>query len=100
MDETLLPTRMRKFDSLLLSHHPNLHIAMIIPVDIRLPSASSSSASVFPPSFATLTDGNSSEIVLIELQGTLEVNGIKEHQLVGTLSLSDVKFCCLSNVTS
>ncbi|KAI0046579.1 hypothetical protein FA95DRAFT_1356654 [Auriscalpium vulgare] len=55
---------------------------MIIP--ITLPDASGSSK--LPPSLAQI---GTSELVLIELQGTLEVEGDKRGQTVGTLTMSD-----------
>jgi chromosome transmission fidelity protein 8 len=65
---------------------------MIIPVNINLPSSSSDTTRTkLPPSLAKLGDANADEVVLIELQGLLEVEGSKDKQLVGTLRLGDVR---------
>jgi hypothetical protein len=61
---------------------------MIIPINISLPSDTSDSPQPkLPPSLAKL---GSAEVVLIELQGTLEVEGAKDKQMIGKLNLMDV----------
>jgi chromosome transmission fidelity protein 8 len=65
---------------------------MIISVNINLPSSSGDATRTkLPPSLAKLGDANADEVVLIELQGLLEVEGSKDKQLVGTLRLGDVR---------
>jgi chromosome transmission fidelity protein 8 len=64
---------------------------MIIPININLPSETHDpTRPKLPPCLATLGDANAQEIVLIELQGTLEVEGPKDKQLIGTLKINDV----------
>ncbi|KAL4243254.1 hypothetical protein ABKN59_011499 [Abortiporus biennis] len=55
---------------------------MIIP--IHLPTPGSSSSNTLPPQFAQF---GTDEVVLIELQGSLEVEGDKANQRVGKLSI-------------
>ncbi|KZT01384.1 uncharacterized protein LAESUDRAFT_686700 [Laetiporus sulphureus 93-53] len=59
---------------------------MIIPINISAPSSSSSSSQIFPPQLAQF---GSDELVLIELQGSLEVKGDREGQVVGKLRIDD-----------
>ena len=58
---------------------------MIIPINLQPePSASSSSTCTFPPALAQF---GSEGLVLIELQGSLEVEGDNIGQTVGKLSV-------------
>jgi chromosome transmission fidelity protein 8 len=64
---------------------------MIITLNISLPTSAEHDAarSKLPPHLARLGDSNSDELVLIELQGALEVEGPKDGQLVGKLKFDD-----------
>lgn len=57
---------------------------MIIPINIS--SGTSSSYGSLPPQLAQF---GTDELVLIEMQGTLEVEGNKAGQMVGKLSIDD-----------
>jgi len=59
---------------------------MIIPINVSK-SGPSLSNYTFPPQLAQF---GSNEVVLIELQGSLEVDGDKEGQVVGKLRVDDV----------
>ncbi|EIN09965.1 hypothetical protein PUNSTDRAFT_65900 [Punctularia strigosozonata HHB-11173 SS5] len=65
---------------------------MIIPINVSLPtsiSESDRSRPKLPPRLVKLGDANSDELVLIELQGELETEGVKDNQVVGTLKLDE-----------
>ncbi len=55
---------------------------MLVPVNVNIPGASSPSHRKLPPS---LVKFGSDELILIEMQGSLEVDGNKDSQLVGKL---------------
>lgn len=59
---------------------------MIIPINLSDPGTSASTGHSLPPQFAQF---GTNEVVLIELQGSLDVEGNKEGQLVGKLSIDD-----------
>jgi hypothetical protein len=59
---------------------------MILPIT-RKPSPSTSK---LPPQLAKL---GSDEIVLIELQGSLEVEGVPDGQIVGSLKIDEKTVC-------
>ena len=65
---------------------------MIIPITLKPPSDDSRT---LPPQLANLGNG---EIVLIELQGSLEVQGPTDSQFVGTLEI-DPKTVCVPLAT-
>lgn len=63
---------------------------MIIPIHIALPtSATAEPRAKLPPQLARLGDAHSDELVLVELQGALEVTGPKSGTLVGTLTIDN-----------
>lgn len=66
---------------------------MIIPVKVKLPSDDDRK---LPPQLADLGNGN---LALIELQGTLEVQGSADSLTVGTLEI-DPKTVCVPPATS
>ncbi|KAI0637494.1 Ctf8-domain-containing protein [Trametes polyzona] len=55
---------------------------MLIPINVNIPGPSSSPQRQLPPQLAQF---GSDELVLIEMQGALEVEGNKDQQLVGKL---------------
>ncbi|KAI0820692.1 Ctf8-domain-containing protein [Trametes gibbosa] len=55
---------------------------MIIPINVNIPGPSSPTSHRLPPQ---LVHFGSDEVVLIEMQGLLEVDGNKDGQLVGKL---------------
>lgn len=57
---------------------------MIIP--IHLPAPSSSNAAVLPPQLVRI---GANEVVLIELQGALQVEGDRSGQMAGKLHFTD-----------
>lgn len=65
---------------------------MIIPINVSK-SGPSLSNYTFPPQLAQF---GSNEVVLIELQGSLEVDGDKEGQVVGKLRVDDVTVSMMS----
>jgi chromosome transmission fidelity protein 8 len=62
---------------------------MIIPVTLKPPP---DDGRKLPPQLADLGNGN---IVLIELQGTLDVQGSADSQFVGTLEIDPRTVCAL-----
>jgi len=62
---------------------------MIIPVTLKPPS---DDGRTLPPQLANLGNGN---IVLIELQGSLEVQGSADSQFVGNLVIDPKTVCAL-----
>ena len=62
---------------------------MIIPVTLKPPS---DSGRKLPPQLASLGNG---DLVLIELQGSLEVQGSTDSQFVGTLEIDPKTVCAL-----
>ena len=59
---------------------------MIIPINLSDSGTSTSTAHSLPSQFAQF---GTDEVVLIELQGALDVEGNKEGQVVGKLSIDD-----------
>ncbi|EIW62344.1 uncharacterized protein TRAVEDRAFT_118314 [Trametes versicolor FP-101664 SS1] len=57
---------------------------MLVPVNVNIPGPSSPAHRKLPPQ---LVQFGSDELVLIEMQGSLEVDGNKDSQLVGKLRL-------------
>jgi len=66
---------------------------MIIPVTLKPPS---DDGGKLPPQLANLGNG---DIVLIELQGSLEVQGSADSQFVGTLEIDPKTVCALLATT-
>jgi len=62
---------------------------MIIPITLKPPP---DDARTLPPQLANLGNG---DIVLIELQGSLEVQGSTDSQFVGTLEIDPKTVCVL-----
>jgi len=62
---------------------------MIIPVTLRPPS---DDGKKLPPQLASLGNG---DLALIELQGSLEVQGSMDSQFVGTLEIDPKTVCAL-----
>ena len=62
---------------------------MIIPITLKPPSVGGRK---LPPQLANLGNGN---IVLIELQGSLEVQGPTDAQFVGNLEIDPKTVCAL-----
>jgi len=62
---------------------------MIIPVTLKPPS---DDGGRFPPQLANLGNG---DFALIELQGSLEVQGSADPQIVGTLEIDPKTVCAL-----
>jgi chromosome transmission fidelity protein 8 len=71
----------------------NLDVVMLIPISVALPITPGAPVRPkLPPVVAKLGDAESDELVLIELQGSLEVEGSKAGQLVGTLRMREVSY--------
>ena len=66
---------------------------MIIPVTLKPPS---NIGIKLPPQLANLGNG---EFALIELQGSLEVQGSADSQFVGTLEIDPKTVCTLLSMT-
>ena len=66
---------------------------MIIPITLKPPSGDGRK---LPPQLANLGNG---DLVLIELQGTLEVQGSTDSQFVGTLEIDPKTVCTLAAIT-
>ena len=62
---------------------------MIIPITLKPPS---DGGRKLPPQLADLGNGN---LVLIELQGSLEIQGSTDSQPVGTLKIDPKTVCAL-----
>ena len=66
---------------------------MIIPITFKPPS---DDGRTLPPQLANLGNG---DIVLIELQGFLEVQGLTDSQFVGILEIDPKTVCALLATT-
>jgi hypothetical protein len=62
---------------------------MIIPVTVKAPP---DDGGKLPPQLADLGNGH---LAIIELQGTLEVQGSTDSQIVGTLNIDPKTVCAL-----
>ncbi len=75
--------RTTRHDFAFANHH--IFLVMIIPVN--LPSSSNSeNETTFPPQLAKL---GTKEVILLELQGSVQTEGDRDGQLVGTLKIDE-----------